>query len=48
MKIKMTPIHEVKPYDKNPRDNDAAVDAVAESIKRFGFRQSERWFMKSA
>lgn len=39
MKIKMTPIHEVKPYDKNPRDNDAAVDAVAESIKRFGFRQ---------
>ncbi|MBZ0171917.1 MAG: ParB N-terminal domain-containing protein, partial [Phycisphaerales bacterium] len=27
------------PYDKNPRLNDSAVDAVARSIEEFGFRQ---------
>ena len=26
------------PYDNNPRNNDNAVDAVAESIKQFGFK----------
>ena len=30
---------EVKPYENNPRVNDAAVDAVAASIREFGFRQ---------
>ena len=39
MKITMRPLAEIKPYERNPRDNDAAVDAVAESIERFGFRQ---------
>ena len=39
MKIVMRPLAEIKPYERNPRDNDAAVDAVAESIQRFGFRQ---------
>ena len=39
MKIEMRPLAEIKPYDKNPRINDAAVDAVAESLRRFGFRQ---------
>jgi DNA modification methylase len=39
MHIEMWPIERVKPYDKNPRINDAAVDAVAASIKEFGFRQ---------
>ncbi len=39
MKIETRPLAEIKPYEKNPRDNDAAVDAVAESIRRFGFRQ---------
>jgi len=29
----------IRPYDRNPRVNDAGVDAVAESIRRFGFRQ---------
>lgn len=29
---------EIKPYEKNPRKNDQAVDAVAESIKQFGFK----------
>jgi len=39
MKIELRPLAEIKPYEKNPRLNDAAVDAVAESIRRFGFRQ---------
>ena len=32
------PIDSVKPYENNPRVNDHAVDAVAASIKEFGFR----------
>ena len=39
MKIELRPLAEIKPYEKNPRLNDGAVDAVAESIRRFGFRQ---------
>jgi DNA modification methylase len=39
MQIEQRSLSEVKPYDKNPRINDAAVDAVAESLRRFGFRQ---------
>lgn len=33
--VKTTDLQE---YVNNPRDNDAAVDAVAESIKQFGFK----------
>jgi DNA modification methylase len=29
---------EIKPYEKNPRKNDGAVQYVAESIKEFGFK----------
>lgn len=32
------PIEEIKPYEKNPRHNDASVPAVMNSIKEFGFR----------
>ena len=39
MKIVMRKTSEVKPYERNPRLNDAAVDAVAASIKEFGWRQ---------
>ena len=39
MKVELWSIDDVKPYDKNPRHNDAAVDAVAKSIQEFGFRQ---------
>ncbi len=39
MKIAMRPLAKIQPYERNPRDNDSAVDAVAESIERFGFRQ---------
>jgi len=38
MKAELWLISRVKPYDKNPRLNDAAVDAVAASIREFGFR----------
>lgn len=31
-------ISELKPYEKNPRKNDAAVSAVANSIREFGFK----------
>lgn len=39
MLIEMRPLADLVPYESNPRSNDAAVDAVAESIGRFGFRQ---------
>ena len=38
-KIEIRPIDSVIPYDKNPRINDKAVDAVAASLQEFGFRQ---------
>ena len=39
MKIELRDIREIHPYEKNPRINDKAVDAVAASLKEFGFRQ---------
>lgn len=39
MEIREYKIGELKPYEKNPRRNDGAVDAVAESIRQFGFKQ---------
>ena len=39
MQVKLRNINELSPYEQNPRINDAAVDAVATSIKEFGFRQ---------
>jgi len=39
MKIDQWDIERVKPYEKNPRRNDKAVQAVADSIREFGFRQ---------
>jgi DNA modification methylase len=39
MKVKLWSIGRVKPYPNNPRVNDAAVDAVAASIRDFGWRQ---------
>lgn len=39
MEVKLINIDSIKPYEKNPRVNDAAVDAVAASLKEFGFRQ---------
>jgi DNA modification methylase len=39
MHVEMRPITSIRPYDHNPRHNDAAVDAVAASIREYGFRQ---------
>jgi len=39
MKVETRPLAEIKPYEKNPRINDAAIDAVAASIQQFGWRQ---------
>lgn len=39
MKVQHGSIEEIRPYEANPRRNEAAVDAVAESIRQFGFRQ---------
>ncbi len=37
--IELRNIDSIHPYPSNPRENDSAVDAVAASIKEFGFRQ---------
>ncbi len=39
MHIEMRPLADIKPYASNPRHNDGAVEAVAASIREFGFRQ---------
>ena len=37
--LKWEPIKRIRPYEKNPRRNDEAVDAVAASIREFGWQQ---------
>jgi DNA modification methylase len=39
MKVELRSLSEIKPYPNNPRVNDDAVDAVAASLREFGFRQ---------
>ena len=39
IQIELRPLDQIKPYPGNPRQNDEAVDAVAASLKEFGFRQ---------
>ena len=39
LQIKYIPIRDITPYENNPRINDQAVDALANSIKEFGFKQ---------
>lgn len=38
MDIIEMPIAEIIPYENNPRKNDGAIEAVANSIKEFGFK----------
>ncbi len=38
MNIVERKLEDVRPYEKNPRRNDDAVQYVAESIKQFGFK----------
>jgi DNA modification methylase len=39
MQIEERALDTIRPYDNNPRINDAAVDSVAASIQAFGFNQ---------
>lgn len=39
MQVDIRPIDSIKPYPNNPRQNDCGVDAVADSLKEFGWRQ---------
>jgi ParB-like chromosome segregation protein Spo0J len=39
MKIEQRKLTDIKPYANNPRINDSAINAVARSIQKFGFRQ---------
>ena len=39
MEIVEKRLDEIRPYEKNPRRNDAAVEYVAESLKAFGWKQ---------
>lgn len=39
MEIKRVKLTEIRPYERNPRVNDHAVDAVAASIREFGWQQ---------
>lgn len=38
MKIQEFDINKLKPYENNPRNNEAAIAAVAASINEFGFK----------
>jgi site-specific DNA-methyltransferase (adenine-specific) len=39
LEVVWVPLGKISRYPNNPRDNDYAVDAVAKSIKEFGWRQ---------
>lgn len=39
MEVKDVKLSEIRPYENNPRFNDDAVEAVANSIQEFGFKQ---------
>ena len=39
MQVSERLVQEIIPYENNPRNNDEAVDKVAESIREFGFQQ---------
>lgn len=39
MKVVMMPIEMIVPYENNPRNNEKAIDAVANSIREYGFKK---------
>ena len=42
--VELRKIDDIRPYEKNPRINDKAVDAVATSLKEFGLPLYPPWF----
>lgn len=41
MDVTIVELTSIRPYERNPRLNDSAIDAVAKSLQEFGFRQSK-------
>lgn len=39
LRVRYVPIGDVRPYEDNPRRNDGAVQAVANSLREFGWKQ---------
>lgn len=39
MKVQEKALEEIRPYEKNPRKNEPAVEKVAESLREFGWQQ---------
>lgn len=39
MEVREWPLNKIRPYENNPRNNDAAVEAVADSLQEFGWQQ---------
>ena len=39
LRVKYVPIGDVRPYEDNPRRNDDAVEALANSLREFGWKQ---------
>ena len=39
LRVKYVPVGDVRPYEDNPRRNDGAVQAVAASLREFGWKQ---------
>jgi hypothetical protein len=37
LRVEYWPVGRLKPYDRNPRKNDKAVDRIRASIREFGF-----------
>ena len=37
LRIEYWPVERLKPYERNPRKNDKAVDRIRASIREFGF-----------
>jgi ParB-like chromosome segregation protein Spo0J len=37
LRVEYRPIERLKPYERNPRKNDKAVDQIRASIREFGF-----------
>ena len=42
MEIKDIKLSDIKPYKNNPRNNESAVQQVANSIKEFGFKPKSK------
>ena len=39
MQITWTPIHQIQPYEKNPRKNHRTVEKLTQSLKEYGWQQ---------